>query len=116
MLCCPGLCSHNHYIHKKCSLSLPATLPLAWCVCAFSCALVQLSEDQYRSLNLARGLTAAVCLLLCLLTLALILHYRTSQFRPQHFFLYLTLSTIAKSWGSLALCYAQKPFTIVVLT
>ena len=62
---------------------------------AFNCAFVQLSEDQYKSLNLARGLTAAVCLLLCLLTLALIIYYRTFQLRIQRLFLYLTLSTIA---------------------
>ena len=62
---------------------------------AFNCALAQLSEDQYRSLPLARGLTAAVCLLLCLLTLVLILRYRTFQLRLQRFFLYLTLSTTA---------------------
>ena len=62
---------------------------------AFNCALAQLSKDQYRSLPLARGLTSAICLLLCLLTLALILHYRTFHHRPQRFFLYLTLSTTA---------------------
>ena len=62
---------------------------------AFNCAQGFLSESQFRSLPLARGVTAGVCFLLCVFTLFLICYHRTLHSRLQRFFFYLTVSTIA---------------------
>ena len=54
-----------------------------------------LTDSEFRQLPLARGVTAAICLLLCIITLILIIITKTYKSTLQRLFLYLTLSTVA---------------------
>lgn len=54
-----------------------------------------LTVSEFRQLPLARGIIAAVCLLLCIITLLLIFITKTYKSTLQRLFLYLTLSTVA---------------------
>ena len=53
------------------------------------------THSQFRRLPLARGITALVCLLPCLLTLGFIWYKRMWQFLHERLFLWLTISTVA---------------------
>ena len=53
------------------------------------------TDSEFRQLPLARGVTAAICLLLCIITLLLIIITKTYKSTLQRLFLYLTLSTVA---------------------
>ena len=54
-----------------------------------------LTDSEFHQLPLARGVTAAICLLLCIITLLLIIITKTYKSTLQRLFLYLTLSTVA---------------------
>ena len=54
-----------------------------------------LTDSEFRKLPLARGVTAAVCLLLCIITFVFVIVTKTYKTTLQRLFLYLTLSTVA---------------------